>query len=251
MEEAKRRVQGLGQFQPAPSKRVFDPVGFLPTQLAQNHADGFDPVAERKARISQQGQKAQRDYDESLQRRKHLTYPNLSEQNWAEIKKEFNQMPLTHFEGIRKREQMRDVLTAMKNNQPIDWTLDPDTSELLHNWYRKYQLQSVAPTNTSVTNTTSQTQQKVLTQEEVIQEVTKILGYKPLMNKDPYIIIGEQAYGLAEAVQKAKDHVAYMKKYGQPLPPLPYPTVPPSQVPKAQWKNVYPNVTQTVYVKLN
>ena len=221
MEEARRRAQELSQYQQAPDfqvnpasqKRMFDPYGFVPPQIAekQNHAEGFDPLAERKVRIAEQGKKAQRNYDESLQRRKHLTYPTLSEQNWAEIKKEFNQMPIKTYKHLQEKDRVREVLTAMKTNQPIDWTVDPDTSELLHNWYEKYKLQSVTPKKID---------------DPIIAAVTEILGKEPYRHKEGYIYIGNRAVGSAYAEEFAKAFQQYKNTHGGAEPPLDFPTDP-------------------------
>jgi hypothetical protein len=256
MQEAARRAQGLGQFQqapdlqvnPAPQNRVFDPVGFVPPQLAQNHAEEIDPVAERKARISQQGQKAQRDYDESLQRRKHLTYIEPNESEWEQITQAFHQMPVNRYKDIRKKDEVREMLIAMKEKQPFENIAKPmdylishlNRSDLTLPILKDMFLNSLKRSIKSQINSPESEARK----KRIVQEVTSILGYKPLMNSDPYIIIGEQAYGLDEAVQKAKDYLVYLKKYGKPLPPLPYPTTSPNLVPQEQWRSVYPDITQ-------
>jgi hypothetical protein len=63
------------------------------------------------------------------------------------------------------------------------------------------------------------------------------------MHREGYLMIGDQAYGNKEVIEKAKLSRQSMEKYGKELPPLNYPTVKPNTVEKSKWREVYPDVT--------
>jgi hypothetical protein len=157
-------------------------------------------------------------------------------------------MPVNRYKDIRKKDEVREMLIAMKEKQPFENIAKPmdylishlNRSDLTLPILKDMFLNSLKRSIKSQINSPESEARK----KRIVQEVTSILGYKPLMNSDPYIIIGEQAYGLDEAVQKAKDYLVYLKKYGKPLPPLPYPTTSPNLVPQEQWRSVYPDITQ-------
>lgn len=67
-----------------------------------------------------------------------------------------------------------------------------------------------------------------------------VSGKGVIKHPDGYIVIGRQAYGTKEALQKARESIAYFEEHDTPLPPLPYPVSP-------NLKNVhYPDVTEKV-----
>jgi hypothetical protein len=169
-----------------------------------------------------------------------------SNAEWKQILDAFHAMPLERYEDIRKKENMRNLLNAYINKDPINWTVDPDTQQLFQDWRQQYIARPATqnPYKPGYRQLDFNGQQ--LDEDTILRDVTQILGHKPFLTEDHYVIIGKQAYGLYEARGVAKAAVAYQKMYGRELPPYPYPTVLPEQVDAKQWKSVYPDVTDVM-----
>lgn len=72
-----------------------------------------------------------------------------------------------------------------------------------------------------------------------------VSGPDALINRDDYVIIGDQAYGNFEAFEKALEDIEYFERTGKHIPPLSYPTDP--NLPRS----AYPDVTNDVKKKMD
>jgi hypothetical protein len=236
MEEAKRRADALARQQKlpaAPDYRMMDsktPEAYQIRTYFPNHREVEIIDLEQPEKFVK------------IEGEPH----ELSEKQWTEISKAFQQMPIDRYEDIRKRDKMRELLTAKKEKKPVNSSMDPDTKALFDEWHKKYALRLEPVNPYQVPYRKLDFKGGDLDRDAILREVTKILGYKPLLTKDGYVIIGRQAYGLYEAIDVAKVAAAYRKIYGRVLPSLPYPITPPDQVLKGKEQSVYPDVTEVM-----